>query len=60
MIISKTRTAVECQCEMCGQEFTVARRDFLDEESARYCLPCQRLEVEEMALQWLRGPEGEW
>lgn len=45
------------ESEMCGQEFAVPRRDFVDEESARYCWPCQQRETREMAEDWLRTGE---
>jgi hypothetical protein len=57
MILSRKRHVIEAQCEMCGQEFEVPRRDFLDEESCRYCLPCQQAETVEMTRQWLIGGE---
>lgn len=55
MILATKRRVVECQCEQCGQYFDVPRRNFADEEDARYCLDCQRRATEEAALEWLRA-----
>ncbi len=41
MILAKKRHVIECQCEMCGQEFDISRVTFhRNEEAARYCPTC--------------------